>query len=61
MATKGSRDCDKVDSIYEPYLIAFLALSVVPEQHASHAFPAALLFRKRQVNCFDTERRAEGN
>lgn len=42
MATKGSRDCDKVDSIYKPYLIAFLALSVVPEQEASHAFPALL-------------------
>lgn len=44
MATKGSRDCDKVDSIYKPYLIAFLALNVLPELNASHAF-FALLFK----------------
>lgn len=44
MATKGSCDGDKVDSIYKPNLMAFLALSVLPVLHASHAFPA-LLFK----------------
>lgn len=44
MATKGSRDGDKVDSIYKPNLMAFLALSVLSVLHALHAF-SALLFK----------------
>lgn len=58
MATKGSRDCDKVDSIYKPNLMAFLAQSVLVVLHASHAF-SGFAFQKRQVNCFHTQRQPE--